>query len=369
MAVSGVAAVARFPGGPLAIEPIELDALRDDEVLVRIAAVGLCHTDLVFGAQLGIMRAPAVLGHEGAGVIMAVGAGVTKVEPGDHAVLTFNSCGTCPRCGDGRPAYCFDFAPMNYSGRRSDGSSPVSIGGEGASADFFGQSSFASHAIAHERNVVKIDRDVPLDIMGPLGCGVQTGAGAIVNSLACRKGSSLLIVGAGAVGLSAVLAAVIRDCATIIVAEPRGERRELAIELGATHTIDPVGIDLASVVRAIVPQGVDYAFDTSGLAEVISAASGALAPRGILGLVGVAAPHADQLTIPINRTVGAGHIIMGIIEGDSQPDKFIPQMIKWYREGRFPFDRLLTRYALTQINEAIADQHAGRCVKPLLIPA
>lgn len=368
MTISAKAAVARIPAGPLGIEAITIEEPRANEVLVRIAGVGLCHTDLVFGEHLGIMRAPAILGHEGSGVVERVGSAVTKVAPGDHVVATFNSCGACARCEAGHPAYCFAFAPLNYGGRRADGTSGVSVHGEAASAHFFGQSSFATHALANERNVVPIDRSLPLELMGPLGCGIQTGAGSIINALACREGSSLLVIGGGAVGLSAVMGAVIQRCGTIIVAEPKAERRAMALELGATHAVDPLNESLADVVRAAAPNGVDYAFDTSGLAQVIEGALPCLASHAMFGLVGVPPGAGDAITIPINRLVSAGIAVMGIIEGDVQPDEFIPYMAALYQDGRFPFDRLITRYRLDQINDAIADQHAGKCIKAVMIP-
>jgi aryl-alcohol dehydrogenase len=347
---------------------VEFGDPQPDEILVRIAGVGLCHTDLVFGARLQIMKPPAILGHEGSGIVERIGAAVTKVVPGDHVVLTFNSCGTCPRCLAGQPSYCFSFPQLNYGAGRPDGSSAVTVGGERASANFFGQSSFATHAMAHERNVIPVDRDVPIELMGPLGCGVQTGAGSIINALACRAGSSLLILGAGAVGLSAVLGAVVQGCGTIIVVEPQKPRRALALELGATHVIDPVGADLAAAVRAIVPAGVDYAFDNSGLKNVIAAAIGCLAPHAKFGLVGVPPQMEDALSVPIAVMVGAGYSFIGIMEGDSDPDHFIPKMVALYRSGKFPFDKLITTYRLEEINRAVAEQHSGLCIKPVMLP-
>ena len=368
MTTQAIAAVARIPGGEFSIEPIEIEAPRDDEVLVRIVGVGLCHTDLVFAAYLRIMTPPAVLGHEGAGIVERVGAGVTKVAPGDHVVLTFNSCGHCPTCERDEPAYCHSFGQLNNSGRRLDGSTGVTVGDESASAHFFGQSSFATHALASERNVVKIDDDVPLELMGPLGCGVQTGAGAIINSLACRSGSTLLVIGGGAVGLSAVMGAVVQGCSRIIVAEPKADRRKLALELGATDVIDPLSEDLAATVREIVPAGVDYAFDTSGLKDVIGQAVACMAPHGKFGLVGLTPKLDDCLEVPLNKIVAAGLSVVGIIEGDASPDRFIPLLVDLFRKGQFPFDRMISTYRLDQINEAIADQHAGKCIKPVLLP-
>lgn len=368
MSTPAKAAVARVPGGPLAIEPIEIEDPRPGEVLVRIAGVGLCHTDLVFGQHLQIMKPPAILGHEGSGVVERVGPGVSKVKLGDSVVLTFNSCGSCPRCDSGLPAYCFSFAPLNYGGQRPDGSSPLTAGGERASGNFFGQSSFASFALANERNVIPIDPSVPLELMGPLGCGVQTGAGAIINSLACREGSSLLILGGGAVGLSAVLGAVKQGCKTIIVVEPKSERRAMALELGATHVIDPAASALEEQLRQIAPLGVDYAFDTSGLKAVIQAALGCLASHASFGMVGVPPQVDDAITLPLNAIIAKGIKIVGIIEGDSNPDDFIPYLVKLYRDGRFPFDKLISIYRLDEINQAIEDQVSGKCIKPVMIP-
>lgn len=368
MANTALAAVARLPASPWTLEQVDVDDPRPGEVLVKIMGAGLCHTDLAFGTALQIMKPPAVLGHEGAGIVVKIGEGVTKVQPGDPVVLTFNSCGDCRRCREGRSAYCFRFAQMNYAGCRADGSHTICVGGEGASANFFGQSSFATLALANERNIVLVGHDLPLELLGPLGCGVQTGAGAIMKSLACPAGSTLVIIGAGAVGLSAVLGAVVQNCGTIIVVEPREERRSLAIELGATHAIDPGNGDVAPAIRAILPDGADFAFDTSGRRDAIDAAMGALAPRGAMGLVGIASPGDDEMSVSINRFVGAGFTLKGIIEGDSEPDIFIPQLIDLYRRGLFPFDRLISRYPLDRINDAIHDQHAGKCVKAVMIP-
>ena len=208
---------------------------------------------------------------------------------------------------------------------------------------------------------------VPLELMGPLGCGVQTGAGGIMRSLACEKGSTLLVLGGGAVGLSAVMGAVIQGCATIIVAEPHEARRKLALELGATHVIDPAASpDLAAAVRAIVPIGVDYAFDTTGIPPVLQATMQALGPHGVFGIVGIA-PPGTPLPGDLMTAVTFGHTVKGIIEGDSDPDVFIPELIEHYRQGRLPFDRLIRTYPLAEINQAIADQHHGDCVKVVLL--
>lgn len=360
------AAVAREGKPEFSLESVELDDPRTDEILVKIVGVGLCHTDLV--AKTGAIGGlPAVLGHEGSGVVEKVGASVSKVNPGDRVAISFRSCGQCVRCKSGDPAYCLSMPMLNYIGSRTDGSKSLHAGSEELKSNFFGQSSFATYCLTYERNVVKVPADVPLELVGPLGCGVQTGAGGIMRSLACEKGSSLLVLGGGAVGLSAVMGAAVQGCGTIIVLEPYEARRRLARELGATHVIDPASApDLAAAVRAIVPHGVDYAFDTTGIPGLQQSTMNSLAPHGTFGIVGISPPGTpvpgDLMTV-----MTFGHTIKGIIEGDSEPDVFIPQMLDLYKKGRFPFDRLIRTYPFKDINRAIAEQHHGDCVKAVLL--
>ncbi|UVO51037.1 NAD(P)-dependent alcohol dehydrogenase [Sphingomonas sp. SUN019] len=365
-----IAAVARQPGAPFAIETLSVDEPRDGEVLVRIAGVGLCHTDLIFRDQFAPYPLPAVLGHEGSGTIAAIGGGVSGLAVGDRVVLGFSSCGACARCDEGLPSYCAQFPPLNYAGMRlDDGSTALSNGDEAVASHFFGQSSFAGHAIVRARNVVKVDdAAAALELLGPLGCGFQTGAGGVMRSMACPAGSSIVVLGGGPVGLAAVMGAAIQRCARIILVEPVAARRDLAIELGATDTIDPADGDVTAAIRAILPGGVDFAFDTSGRVAVIEAALAALAPRGLIGLVGVPATADATLTVNIAAAITFGQRIIGIMEGDSDPQVFIPELIAHHRAGRFPFDRLIRTYPLAEINEAIAAQARGECVKVVLIP-
>lgn len=359
------AAVAKGPGTPFEIQTLELDDPRDDEILVKIVGVGVCHTDLVF-KEAGMIPAPAVLGHEGSGIVEKVGKAVRKVVPSDRVAITFRSCGTCPRCHSGDAAYCHTMPLLNYAGMRPDGTKALSHGGAPVGSNFFGQSSFATHALTYERNVVKVPADIPLEIIGPLGCGIQTGAGSIMRSLACKAGSSLLVTGGGPVGLSAVMGGKIQKCGTIIVVEPHESRRKLAMEFGATHVIDPTKqADLPAAVRAILPLGVDYAFDTTGIPAVQQSVMGALAPKAVFGIVGVAPPN-TPLPGDVNTAMTFGHTVKGIIEGDSDPDEFLPELIEHFRKGRLPFDRMIKTYPFRQINEAIAAQHRGECVKVVL---
>lgn len=360
------AAVARAPEADFSLEELEIDDPRPDEILVRVVGVGLCHTDLVFKAAQTIAL-PAVFGHEGSGIVEKVGSAVTKVAPGDRVAITFRSCGECPRCDAHDAAYCHTMPLLNYAGMRPDGTKALRTGSEEIASHFFGQSSFATHCITYERNVVKVPDSFPLELAGPLGCGIQTGAGGIMRSLACEKGSSLLVLGGGAVGLSAVMGAVVQGCETIIVLEPHEARRKLALELGATHALDPAeATDLPPAIRAIVPAGVDYAFDTTGIPPLLQATMGCLAPKGTLGVVGIA-PPGTPLPGDLMTAVTFGHTVKGIIEGDSDPDVFIPELMELHRQGKLPFDRLVKTYPLSEINHAIADQHAGKCVKVVLL--
>ena len=365
-----IAAVARTPRGDFSIETLDIEAPRVGEVLVRIAGVGLCHTDLIFRDQFAPYPLPAVLGHEGAGTIEKLGEGVDGLAVGDRVVLGFSSCGHCARCDEGLPSYCREFPPLNYAGMRlDDGSTALSVRDEPVSSHFFGQSSFATHAVVRARNVVKVtDPSAPLDLLGPLGCGFQTGAGGVMRSMACPAGSSIVIVGGGPVGLAAVMGAKIQNCATIILVEPVAARRALGRDLGATHAIDPLAGDVTAAIRAILPDGTDFAFDTSGRIDAIEAAMAALAPRGMIGLVGVPPRAEDSLAINIAGMITFGQRVIGIMEGDSDPQTFIPELIAHYAAGRFPFDRLVRTFPLSDINEAIAAQARGDCVKVVLIP-
>ena len=369
MTIETRAAVARAAHSDFAVETVQLESPRPHEVLVRIAGVGLCHTDLVARDQFIPIPLPAVLGHEGAGVVEAIGDAVTLVRPGDTVVVGFSSCGHCARCADKLPCYCREFPMLNYAGARPDGSTAISQDGARVSSHFFGQSSFAHFAVANERNLVKVDaKGLDLAILGPLACGLQTGAGGVMRSLDCGKGSSIAIFGAGPVGLAAVMGAVIRGCGTIILVEPVAARRTIALELGATHVIDPAAMDVGGAIRAILTDGVDFAFETSGREAVVETALASLASHGLLGLVGVPPKPESALSVNLASLITFGHRIIGIVEGDTDLQGFIPELIDLHRAGRFPFDRLVVKYPLAAINEAVAAQHAGQCIKAVLIP-
>jgi len=362
------AAVLSEANGSFAIRSVELGPIADHEILVRVAGVGICHTDIAVRDRVIPVPLPVVLGHEAAGTVERIGSSVGDVSVGDKVVIGFMSCGTCPACDDSVPGYCESFALLNFMGSRIDGSTAWTLNGEPLGSHFFGQSSFATHAVVSARNVVKVSTDLPLELLGPLGCGFMTGAGAVLNSLDCEAGSSFAVFGAGPVGMAAIMAAKARDCAEIIAIDPLPERRKTAMEVGATAVCDPGSEkDLAEAIRAIVPSGVQAALDTTGVPAVIAAAIASLAKRGTCALV--AAPKTAGATVPVafGSLAASGARIIGVMEGDADLKSFIPELLDLQREGKFPFEQLIQTYPFEEIERAIAEQAAGICVKAVLI--
>jgi len=368
MPMQARAAVLNAPASPFSIEAIDVAPPQAGEVLVAIRAVGICHTDLVIGSGALGTSFPAVLGHEGAGVVEAVGAGVTSVRPGDKVLLTFNSCGECKRCRQGDPAYCLQFFPLNMTCTRPDGSSRLSRDGRPVADNCFGQSSFAGRAVANARNVLKVADDADLATLAPLGCGIQTGVGAVLRSLRAKAGESLLVIGGGAVGLAAVIGGTIAGCDPIILLEPQAGRRAMATSIGATHVIDPASAgDLVAAVRAIAPQGVDLIVETSGHMPTVAQTPNLISTLGRIGLIGVPGALDAVLPLPMIQWLTLGGTVRGIVEGDSDIVGFLPELIELHRAGRLPFDRFVTRYPFDRINQAIDDAHHGRCIKAVLV--
>jgi aryl-alcohol dehydrogenase len=359
------AAVVRKKGGPFSLEQLRLEDPHADEVLVRIVATGMCHTDMVVRDQVYPVPQPIVLGHEGAGIVEKIGTGVVKVRPGDHVVLTFMSCGRCRLCEQGRPNNCENFNAHNFSGARADGSGSLHDENGPVHDHFFGQSSFSTFAVANERNIVKVPKEAPLELLGPLGCGIQTGAGAVMNALKVRHGASFAAFGAGAVGLSAVMAARAVGATTIIAVDKVPSRLTLAREIGATHAIDAKERDPVAAVKEITGGGVQFSLETTGLPEVVRQAVDALGVRGTCGIVG-AAPPGTEIKIDITEFMQMAKTIYGIIEGDSVPDVFIPQLLDLFMQGRFPFDKLTKLYPFDRINEAASDSERRLTVKPII---
>ena len=359
------AAVIFEKSGDFSIEQLELSDPNDDEVLVRIVGAGICHTDLAArDLYLPIPPPPSVFGHEGAGVVEKVGARVTKVKPGDHVVLGWDYCGACTSCKAGKELYCLNFFLHNFHGARPDGTTTLRKGDQVIHGSFFCQSSFADFALANERNVVKVRDDVPLEILAPMGCGVMTGAGAVMNALQPRPGASIAVFGAGTVGMSAVLGAVVCGCTTIIAVDVIADRLEMAKELGATHTVNASEVDPVEAILDMTGGGAQFSLECVGNPKVLRQAVDVLPRLGVCGLLGVV-PPGTEVSLDMDLIMN-GRTVKGILGGDAIPDLFIPKLIELYSQGRFPFDRLITFYPFDEINQAVKDMEKGRVIKPVL---
>ncbi len=355
------AAVTHTKGQAFAIEDISLSAPRSNEVLIKVVATGVCHTDAV-ARDLGVSPYPIVLGHEGAGIIEQVGENVTSLAPGDHVVMSFAHCGRCENCLTGRPTVCARFNELNFGGRMEDNTYRLNKRDTDV-ATFFGQSSFGTHVVAHERNVVKVDEDVDLSLLGPLGCGIQTGAGTVLNRLRPAFGTSIAIYGCGAVGLSAIMAAQIANCLQIFAVDVHDSRLQLAKELGATHSLNGKHVDVVKEIKAAANGGTHYAVESTGVPPVVRQCLNALRPLGTAAIVGVT----PEMKIDVhNDLMAEGKSMIGVIEGDSVPRVFIPKLIEYYKAGKFPFDKLVKFYPFDQIDQAFEDSASGTTIKPVL---
>lgn len=372
------AAIVREKGGPFLVESLGLESPKGDEILVRIEASGICHTDLIVRDQFYPTPLPVVLGHEGGGVVEAVGPDVKHIVPGDHVLLSFASCGDCPSCLEGQISYCWHHMEMNFSGRRYSGKAwdvPSSIVPNGAgsgnisceeiSGAFFHQSSLATHAIATERNAVVIDQAAPLNLLAPLGCGFQTGAGAVLNTLRPKPGSSIVITGTGAVGLAAVMAAKIAGCNPIIVVDLNEARLDLALSLGATDAVNPKDGDVVEQIKTIARGGVQFSIETTANPSVFRSAVDVLQPRGVCGLIG-GAKLGTEVAFDMTHIL-FGRTVRGILQGDSVPKLFLPKLIQLFQDGKFPIDKLIRHYPLDDINQAVTDMKAGATIKPVIL--
>ena len=363
MTTDALAAIARTRDGPLSVEQVLLDDQRPGELLVRIEACGICHTDQKFRERLPL---PALLGHEGVGMVEAVGAEVRHVRVGDRVLISYPFCTACPACRRAEPWCCERIAELKFGGCRLDGSQPVSLQGAGITSAFFQQSSFATHAITLEQSVVPVSDQLPAGTLAALPCGVQTGAGAVMNTFDARPGDSLMVFGAGAVGMSAIMAARVLGIAPILCAEPHAGRRALATELGATGVFDPGDPDLIEQVRAAVPGGVRFALDTSA---TVAGLENAIEVIGKGGAVGIVSYPDDGRPFPFSTQTLFARVgrLIAITQGSSVPGEFLPKLIDLHLAGEFPVDRLVRTYPFRNINDALADAEAGDVVKPVLL--
>lgn len=358
------AAVTWGVGEPFQIEEVELADPKDDEILVKIAACGVCHTDEAAKAQVIPVPLPAVLGHEGCGVVEAVGKNVREFAPGDRVGISFGFCGECRNCRTAHQHACENFNAINFGGVMPDGTTRLSKDGKSL-ATFFGQSSFAEYAVVNASSAVKLpEGDFDLKLFAPLGCGIQTGAGAVLNRLRPEFGSSIAVFGCGTVGMSAIMAAKIAGCQKIIAVGGNPTSLKLALELGATHTVNRKETDdIVGDIKAITDGGTDYSIDTSGVPDFVKKALASCRFMGTCVILGAT----GDVTFNIQQELmGEAKSLIGIVEGDAIPKLFIPKLIEYYQAGLFPFDRLIKFYPFEEINRAFEESHAGKCIKAVL---
>jgi NDMA-dependent alcohol dehydrogenase len=361
------AAVLFAAGQKLDLREVDVEPPRAGEVLIRMAAGGVCHSDL--HVMTGHLQAqlPAILGHEGAGVVAEVGAGVTSVKPGDHVIPLWRlSCGECEYCSDGRPALCAAGMQIRLSGRLLDGTTRFKL--DGAEIKHFaGASTFSQYSVVPEKSVLRIPADFPLDKAALLGCAVITGFGAAVNAAKVRPGSSVVVIGTGGVGLNAVQGAAIAGAEKIIAVDLVPRKLALARQFGATHTVDASAGNPVEQVRALTGgRGVDHAIEVIGLPATIRQAFDCLAKRGIAVAVGVT-PFATEVSVPIMSLVYEERVLTGSVYGSSRPRIDIPRLIDLYRAGKLKLDELLTRtYPFEQINEAYAALERGEVARSVV---
>lgn len=357
------AAVISKINGKFALRAVELGNLKQGEVLVRIEASGICHTDVVAQHMLPL---PAVLGHEGAGVVEKVGKGVSRVKKDDRVIISYPSCGACPCCAHGQSYICDQTFPLCFSGTRLDGSKTIKMGGKAISGAFFQQSSFATHAITTERSVIPIDSDLPAEMLAAIPCGIQTGAGAVLNTFKVSPQDGLAVFGSGAVGLSAIMAGKLSGASPLIAVDILEDRLNLALELGATHVINAGDGDTAARIREIAPRGLEFSFETSGNEQALEDAIECLAHGGQCGMVTVPNLPEKYPFTPWGVFM-RGASLIGIIQGSAIPTTFLPKLIELNQQGRFPYERLIKTYKFSDINKAFQDTSSGGAIKPVLM--
>lgn len=358
------AAVTHANADPFKIETVDLEEPKRGEILVRVVACGVCHTDEAAQHEQVPTPLPAVLGHEGAGIVVRAGEGVTEFVPGDRVGFSFAFCGHCHNCHTAKVSSCEHFNEINFGGILPEGTSRLSQNGKPLSM-FFGQSAFAEYAVVDAECAIKVPYDdIDLGIVAPLGCGIQTGAGTVLNRLKPEFGSSIAIFGCGTVGMSAIMAARIAGCAKIIGVGGNEKSLELALELGATHVINRKKCDdIVGEIRKITGGGANYSIDTSGVADFVRKGLHCLAPRGVEAIVGITPPMEIDM---FGELMAEGKCMMGVIEGDAVPKIFIPQMLEYYHQGRFPIDKIMKFYSFKDINQAFEDSHNGTALKAVL---
>ncbi|OIJ88361.1 zinc-binding dehydrogenase [Streptomyces colonosanans] len=350
---------------PVEVEELELGAPREGEVLVRIAAASLCHSDLSVVNGDRVRPLPMALGHEAVGVVQETGPGVSRVRPGDHVALVFvPSCGFCADCAAGRPALCAQAAAANGSGALLHGPSLLTDASGAPVHHQLGVSAFSEHAVLAQESVVPIPEDIPFTVASMFGCAVLTGAGAVINTAALRPGQSTVVYGLGGVGLSAVLGARAAGAYPVIAVDPVPEKRELALQLGATHMYAPG--EAVEAIRELTFGGVELAVEAVGSPKVMAECLTAVARGGTVVSVGLPAPD-RVLEVPALAFAGEGKSLLGSYMGDAVPRRDIPRFLDLWRAGLMPVERMHTgTLPLTGINTAIEELASGRAIRQII---
>jgi len=362
------AAVFYEHNAPLKVENIDIDKPKRGEVLVKIAASGVCHSDLsVMNGTMLFPPPPAVLGHEGAGVVQEVGAEVSTVSPGDHVVLSWRpSCGKCSYCATGRPQLCQTSGMQILQGYLPDGTTRLHKG-DLEIHHFTGVASFAEYAVVPESGVVKIRPDAPLDVAALVGCGVMTGVGAVINTAKVEPGASVAVIGCGGVGLNVVQGAVLAGAEKIIAVDLNPQKLEWAKLFGATHPVNPAdGDPVSQVLNLTDGLGADYAFEVIGRADTAAQAYFSIRPGGMAVIVGVARAD-DMLTIPA-LTLLQEKTIKGSLYGSARPSVDMPKLLDLYMSKKLKLDELVSRrIKLEQINEAFTWMEKGEVARSVIV--
>ncbi|GAA6006340.1 hypothetical protein JCM11491_004920 [Sporobolomyces phaffii] len=357
---------------PFKLEDVELADVEANEVLVKIVSCGLCHTDLCIQNGAFPSPFPNVTGHEGSGVVAKVGSAVTRVKEGDAVLLSFSYCGTCGPCKMSEPSACENFGACNFGRQRNDQvGSKAGIkrkNGDEVFGCFFGQSAFAQHAVVVENSVVKVPPGTDLVALSPLGCGLQTGAGAILNLLKPAKSSSVSIFGLGAVGAGALFAAKYLEIETIIVVDLVDEKLDLAKELGATHVINAKDPESVAKIKALTKynMGASYSVECSGNVRALMTAWESLANKGHLVSCGTPGPG-TPIPFGIFENLLGSKTYTGLTEGGSNPPEFIPLLLKLHAEGHFPVEKISKTFAMDKLDDAIHAMHSGQTIKPIIV--
>jgi NDMA-dependent alcohol dehydrogenase len=354
-------------GKKMDIQEVDVEAPKAGEVLVKMVAGGICHSDLhVMTGQI-MVPLPMILGHEGSGVVSEVGSGVTNVKPGDHVIPLWRlSCGVCEFCTDSRPALCSQGVQIRATGRLLDGTTRFKLNGREI-RHWCGVPSFSEYSVIPEGGLLKIPEDFPLDKAALLGCGVITGVGSVFNAARVKPGSSVVVFGCGGVGINCVQGAAIAGAEKIIAVDRLSNKLEHAKIFGATHTIDASKGNPVEQVRALTGgRGVDYAFEVVGSSVVLRQAYDCLCKRGMCVAVGIT-PVTMEVSVPIMTLVHEERVLTGSVYGSARPRFDIPMLIGLYQAGKLKLDEIMTRkYPFVEINEAYAALERGEVLRSVV---